>query len=304
MYRVDKFSEGISIDIGLSCNNNCVFCVQEKNNPKAFFNLSTREVKSMIKEVRHFCNGIIINGGEPTIRKDIIELISYAKSLGFRAIMMISNGRMFAYSDFCERLYNAGLGLVFITLQSSTAELHDAMTKVKGSFKQTIKGINNLKKCGIEVCTNTVINKLNYKDLPRLAYLLSELNINFAKLSFIRIRGSASDNINFIVPKMNEVVASVRLAADNFIKLNRDFVIQEIPPCIMKTHLRYIKKGSKMPYIDNRLLNAGEFFKKYAREGNIKLTQCSKCIYDDECLGPWEEYVNYFTDKEFKPIIK
>jgi cyclic pyranopterin phosphate synthase len=303
MDRIDRFTEGISIDIGLSCNNNCIFCVNQRDDSKCK-DLSTDEVKNMMREVKKFFDGIFINGGEPTIRKDIIELIYYAKDLGFKAIMMISNGRMFSYDKFCKKLYNAGLRLVFVTLQATTADLHDAMTKVKGSFEQTINGIKNLKKYGIEVYTNTVINKLNYKDLPELPFLLSKLNVQYCKLSFVRIKGNAQKNRDWIVPRISEVVPYVRLAAENFIKLKMDFIIQEIPACVMKTHIQYLRKGKKMPYIDPNHPKADEFLKKYGREGNIKLNQCRKCLYDNGCLGPWEEYIRYFGDSEFKPIIK
>lgn len=294
MDRIDKFSEGISIDIGYSCNNNCVFCVNERNNFKDI-DLSTKEVKNMIGEVKEFFDGIFINGGEPTIRKDIVELICYAKKIGFKAIMMISNARLFSYDNFCRHLYKAGLRLVFVTLQASNAKLHDSMTKIKGSFEQTINGIRNLKRCGIEAYTNTVINTLNYKDLPQIPFLLSRLNVNFAKLSFIRIKGNAEKNRDWIVPRISEVVPYIRLAAENFIKLEEDFIIQEIPPCVMKTHIQYIRKGKKMPSVYPSA-------EKYYRGGNVKREECIECIYYNECLGPWEEYIKYFGWDEFRPI--
>lgn len=301
MDRIDRFSEGISIDIGFSCNNNCVFCVNERDNFKDM-DLSTIEVKNMMSEVKEFFNGIIINGGEPTIRKDIIELIYYAKDLKFKVIMMISNGRMFSYKDLCKRLYKAGLRLVFVTLQASTAELHDSMTKVKGSFEQTINGIKNLKRYGIEVYINTVINKLNYKNLPQIPFLLSELGVDFSKLSFIRIRGNVEKNKDWLVIRMIDVVPYVKRAAENFIKLKRDFVIQEIPACVMRSYIEYIRKGPKMPPIDTTQPTSDRFMRKYYRSGNIKRKKCIECVSYNECLGPWEEYTKYFGWDEFNPI--
>lgn len=298
-----RFPEGISIDIGFSCNNNCVFCVNHRNDFKNT-DLSSLEVKNMMKEVKEFFDGIIINGGEPTVRKDILELIQFAKQLRFKAIMMISNGRMFSYEDFCKSLFKAGLRLVFVTLQGSTPKLHDTMTKVEGSFRQTIKGIKNLKKYGVEVHTNTVISKLNYKDLPRLPFLLSELNVDFSKLSFIRIKGNAQYNKDWLVGKMSEAVPYVKLSAENFIKLKKDFVIQEIPLCIMGNYIEYTRRGAKMPSIDTTTHDSDIFMKKYYRGGNIKRKECMKCTYSDGCLGPWEEYIKYFGWDEFKPVIE
>lgn len=304
--RIDRYREGIAIDIGFSCNNNCIFCVNEQGHLRSF-DLSTGEVRAMLEEIKTFFDGIIFNGGEPSIRPDIVDLVSYAKKIGFKTIMLISNGRMFAYPDYCAYLFAAGLNLVFVTIEASCAALHDRLTTVKGSFKETIQGIRNLKKSGIEVYTNTVINKINYRNLPHLPLFLARLNIPYAKLSFIRAKGSnlRKKGIDTIVPNIRDVVPFVRKTADNFIKLGLDFTIQEIPPCIMKTHIPWIRKGAKMPQLQVPPGRKKEdFIKKYDRRGNIKLPHCRSCCYDNECLGPWEEYTDHFGTHEFTPVRK
>lgn len=297
-----RFPEGISIDIGFSCNNNCVFCVNTRNNSKNL-DLPFDEVKNMISEVRNFFDGIIFNGGEPTIRDDIVKLVQFAKKLRFKAIMMISNGRMFSYDGLCKSLIKAGLNLVFITLQATTEQLHDTQTSVEGSFTQTINGIKKLKKYGIRVHTNTVINSLNYKDLSRFPFLLSKLGVDFSKLSHMRIMGNAEKNRDLLSVRMMDVVPYVKLAAKNFRKLKMDFIIQEIPSCVMRSYIKYVRKGSKMPPIEDTQSQADRFKKKYYRGGNIKRKECMKCIFYNDCLGPWQEYIKYFGWDEFKPII-
>ena len=47
-------------------------------------------------------------GGEVTLRKDLTELVSYARELGFVTIQIQTNGRMFAYRQNCEELVAAG----------------------------------------------------------------------------------------------------------------------------------------------------------------------------------------------------
>ena len=121
---MNNIFEGIAIDICFDCNNNCIFCVNERKGNKNI-DKTTSQVKHMMQEVKQFFGGIIINGGEPTIRKDIVELILFAKRLKFKAIMMISNGRMFSYEGFCLKVLKAGLNTAFVTLQASNAGLHD-----------------------------------------------------------------------------------------------------------------------------------------------------------------------------------
>lgn len=297
-----RFPEGIAIDIGFICNNNCVFCVQNNMGPKRT-NLTTSEAKKMMREVREFFNNIIFNGGEPTIREDIIDLVHYAKQIGFESIMLISNARMFSYDAFCKKMILAGLRLVFITLEASNERLHDKLTTVKGSFQQTIAGIKNLKKYGLEVHTNTVINKLNHRDLKNLPYLMKDLGVDFSKLSFMRFSGDNFEkNAAYITIRMSEIVPSIRRAAEAFKKVKKEFIIQEIPACVMKTHIACLRMGKKIPKINTKHPHSKNFITKYKRDGNIKLPQCESCFFNENCLGPWQEYIEYFGQKEFQPI--
>ncbi len=297
---MNTFNEptGIAIDICYSCNNNCTFCANIKG-----FDLSSVEIMKMMLEIKKFSQGIILNGGEPSIRKDIVNLVSFAKKIGFTNIIMISNGRMFSYEKFCKKLCAAGLTLAYISINSSDSKLHDSLTLVKNSFNETVQGIINLKACGLQVCTNTVINKLNYKMLADLPYLLSEHRIDFAKISFLRTKGNAELNQKKICLSMSQSIPYVKTAIKNFIKLNMNFIIQEIPPCLMHEYAQYIKKGPKMPLsLKGDALEVSKFLKKYRREGNIKRLECYECVYNNTCLGPWKEYIKYFGWEEFIPV--
>lgn len=298
---MNRYPEGISLDIGVSCNNNCIFCVNSRG-CENIKDLPLAKIKNKMKEIRYFLDGIIINGGEPAIRKDIVEIIEYARQINFKEIMMISNARMFCYDSLCKSLVNAGLGLVFVTIQAQDKYLHDKQTLVKGSFLETVQGIKNLKKYGIEVYTNTVINKMNYKDIPALPMLLSSLKVDFSKLSFIRFKGNAKANKENLFIRMTDVIPYIKKAADNFIKLKKGFVIQEIPFCVIRSHIKHIRKGQKFPVIIKTQPDGDKFLRKYYRGGNIKRAACKECVYYGACLGPWQEYVKYFGWSEFKPL--
>ena len=78
-----------TIKTGYSCNNNCIHCVIADNKESLMvrglpINRSTIEYKKELyaSKLSGFDN-VSFTGGEPTIRKDIIELLSYAKKLGY-----------------------------------------------------------------------------------------------------------------------------------------------------------------------------------------------------------------------------
>ncbi|NYZ79288.1 radical SAM protein, partial [Candidatus Micrarchaeota archaeon] len=96
---------------GTACNNNCIFCAPGPRQNSIKPEEDTLRVKSELYKNR--CKkqkGVLFdcNGGEPTTRSDIIEILSYAKELGYKEIQLQTNGRMFCYPEFTKKVVDAG----------------------------------------------------------------------------------------------------------------------------------------------------------------------------------------------------
>ena len=97
----------VDIKLGYQCNNFCRFCIVAPKRNK-FPNKSAGEVKDALKKARDECNGVIFMGGEPTIQKNLIYYVKYAKDLNYEEIHITSNGRMFSLKDYCRELSEKG----------------------------------------------------------------------------------------------------------------------------------------------------------------------------------------------------
>ena len=85
----------VELAVGFQCNNKCKFCSQEPSQRNQ--NKTTKEIKCDIIDAKNSGTDILgFTGGEPTIRKDIIKLVKFAKAQGFRTIRIQTNGKMFA----------------------------------------------------------------------------------------------------------------------------------------------------------------------------------------------------------------
>ena len=137
--------ERVDIKIGFGCNNHCLLCVQgDKRN--FCVAKSKKEVEDSLKEAYgKNKTQAIFTGGEPALHPDFLELIRIAKRIGYESVMIQTNGRMFAYKDFCLKTIKAGADLFSPAVHGHNAQIHDYLTNAKGSFKQTIEGIKNLK---------------------------------------------------------------------------------------------------------------------------------------------------------------
>ncbi|MCD4761828.1 radical SAM protein, partial [bacterium] len=128
------------IRISRSCNNNCIFCHDTDIKKKGFVPLNL--VKKQLKEAKlEGFNRVVISGGEASIHPDFISILKYSKTVGFNHIQLITNGRIFAYKKLFIKSIKAGLDEITFSFHGHNAKLHDKQTRIIGSFKQSLCGL-------------------------------------------------------------------------------------------------------------------------------------------------------------------
>lgn len=292
----------LDLKVGFSCNNNCRFCVQAHK--RELGDRTTEELKVEMDKGRETgCEGIVFTGGEPTVRKDVIELVKYAKDVGYRVIQLQSNGRMFSYTDFVKKLIRSGANEFSPALHGHTPEIHDYLTRSPGAFNQVVQGIKNLRELDQYILTNSVINKVNYKYLPELAKLFVSLKANQFQFAFIHAIGNAWENFDSMVPRKSEIKPFIHKALDIGIKAGVDVMVEAYPFCFMQGYERYCAERF-MPTTEIRYpdLYVEDFEKDRKGSGKKKFPQCKLCKFDLVCEGPWKEYPERLGDSEFKPV--
>ncbi|MCF7862343.1 radical SAM protein [Candidatus Woesearchaeota archaeon] len=282
----------ITIPVGEKCNNNCLFCYQRGTFK---FNVSRGRIDAILEANKGKYEEACFSNNEPTIREDIFDIVQKAKGLGFRVYIQ-TNGRMFSYPSFSKKIVDAGLTGASFSIHG-TSEIHDALTCVKGSYLQSVKGIRNLIYLGIKPSTLTVINKYNYAKLRKISRSLLHLGIRDQIYAFIDPTGKALDNFYQLVPRMSLTIPYIRRLLDsNPGKIS----IRGMPYCLMSEHRHSISEF----YDETMVLNDGEIedVKKFRKgEGKIMFESCKGCEYAGTCEGVWKEYPKYYGTGEFNP---
>lgn len=296
--------ERVDIKVGFYCNNLCQFCVQgrKRDNLPA---KDKKEVENSLKEAyKKGKREVVFTGGEPCLHPHFLELVKTASDIGFEVIQIQSNGRMFAYKDFCLKTITAGANQFSPALHGPNADIHDFLTEVPGSFRQTTQGIKNLKNLNQYVLTNTVITSKNYQFLLELAELLVDLDVNQFQFAFVHILGTADKNKDWIVPHKNEIMPYVKRGLDIGLRAGKKVTTEAIPYCFMEGYEECVAEKI-MP--NTRIYDAGfvvEDYGQYRRDsGKAKRKECASCRFDNICEGPWKEYVEMYGWEEFEPII-
>lgn len=291
----------LDLKTGFICNNNCRFCVQAHK--KELGNREKEDLLRELKEAKEGCDSVVFTGGEVTLRDDLFELISYAKKLGYKTIQLQSNMRMLSYMSFCRKLVRAGVNEFSPALHGHTAEVHDYLTRAKGSFNQTTQAIKNLKTLDQYIITNSVVVRLNYKHLPDLARLLISLGVHQYQLAFIHAVGNGWKNIDEMMPRVSEAAPYIREALQLGIDSGVMCMAEAMPFCQMEGYEKYCSEHF-IPSTEIRDDGAKDesFENTRVIEGKKKFPKCKECKWDIICEGPWKEYPEKFGDEEFQPV--
>jgi MoaA/NifB/PqqE/SkfB family radical SAM enzyme len=290
------------LKIGFRCNNYCRHCVQG-NKRERFGNKSLTLIKQELKRAINDCDHLVLTGGEPTIHENFLEVVRYAKKLGFKNIQLQTNGRRFCYFDFCKQAIDAGVNSFVFGLAGHIPELHDYITNVCGSFRQTVNGIYNVKSLGQEVTVNFIVSKPNYRYLKEAAGLLVKLGVSQYQFAFIHPMGRAGDYFYSMVPRLSIIEPYIKKGIDIGIRAGKAVMTEAIPFCFMCGYEPYIAE-SMIP--DTVIYDADKFIEDYTflrqHHGKLKGELCEKCRYFKVCEGPWREYPEKYGWQEFKAV--
>ena len=290
----------IDVKVGFQCNNRCLFCVQG-NKRDLYDNRSTEELIKLLEEGRKQADYVVFTGGEPALRKDIVEVAKEARRLGYRQIQIQTNGRMLAYKELVASLIEAGVNEFSPAVHGHMADLHDYLTNAKGSFNQTIRGIRNVVSQGGMVITNTVITRSNFRHLPEIARLLVKLGVVQFQFAFVHPVGTVEQYFDSVVPRMTLISPYVKKGLNLGLALGRRAETEAIPYCFMKGFEGCVAE-KRMPR--TKVFDADCILEDYTEyrltEGKAKGEPCKQCGFEPICEGPWREYPQRYGWREFK----
>lgn len=297
------------IKLGFDCNNHCVFCIQGDRRLKEP-DLSMEEIKERLEEGKKAgIVSVVLTGGEPTFRPDVLlRTVEFAKGAGYETIEIQSNGVRFGSEDYCKKIAKAGATKISLSIHGSCAEEHDALTCNPGSWKKAMEGLDNFKRLGCRLKTNSVIAKSNYKSLPKIVSLLADTGVNEIQLSFINPVSLNDDEetIRGLVPEISKVASHIEKALRVSMEKKANTKVAAVPYCVVKSEYReHISPETvPVPHESIKRLEVRDYGFPNEIEGKFKKKECAECRHFGHCDGLWAKYENVFGSDEINPVSK
>lgn len=151
-------------EITHQCNYHCSYCIFSCNNKKIQNELTTKECFKVIDELaKNNFKHLKITGGEPFLRKDILEILLYASD---KLITDISTNASTITEHTVEILNKIPLKMIHVSLDGDKIE-HESV-RGKNTYDRTIKGLEALKKSKNKIRIGSVIHANNENNLENL----------------------------------------------------------------------------------------------------------------------------------------
>jgi MoaA/NifB/PqqE/SkfB family radical SAM enzyme len=236
-----KIPIAVRIELTNRCPNKCIYCDLKEN-----IEMSKKEVFRLLDELKKLgTKKISFSGGEPMIRKDIGEIIDYAKSIGISPEM---NSCGFAVKERINEIKN--LDVIKISLDGDR-EVHSLISQRKNSFDEAISAIEICRKNGILVVITTTLTRYNtnIKTIEKLLDIAKGYNVMIAFQPVKKMYYSKLD-LDDIIPDKNEYQKVINFLID-FKKKSNGYLRNSI------SGLKYIYNH---PFYNKKVCVAGKAF--------------------------------------------
>ncbi len=270
-HRMDLLVSSMTDENGAwNCNQKCRFCYaagQCKSNVKE---LSTEEWKKIIDILRKSNVPMItFTGGEPTMREDLVSLVDYAKWF----VTRLNTNGINLTEKLAEDLKSAGLDSVQVTLYSCDEAIHNELVGCNG-FSDTVNGIKNAVKAGLDISVNTPLCKKN-ADYVKTLEFIDSLGVSFVTVSGLICTGLATKEHTEYDLNEDELFNVIKLSKE-YCDTNEMEIDFTSPGLISKEKLESI--NMKVPMCGAALSNMA-----IAPDGTV--VPCQSWLGSDSSLG-------------------
>jgi len=202
-----------------ACDLKCSHCRANSRPHRHPLELSTAEAFHLIDQIAAMHVPLfVLTGGDPLKRPDLMPIVQYACRRGVRTSLTPSTTPLLVRDRIFE-LKESGLMRLALSLDGSTAQLHDGLRGVPGSYQRTLDAVGWCHEAGLPVQVNTIVSQNNIDDLDNMIELLTKLRVVLWSVFFLVPTGRAQFR-DLLSPEQHEKIFAKLYATSKKVKFH------------------------------------------------------------------------------------
>ncbi|UNC92947.1 putative heme d1 biosynthesis radical SAM protein NirJ2 [Candidatus Contubernalis alkaliaceticus] len=305
------------------CHLKCKHCYRDAG-LKDSDELDTAQGKKLIKDLAAAgFKMIILSGGEPLLRPDIVELTAYARESGLRTVFG-TTGTLLDF-ELAKELKSAGAMCMGISLDSANPAMHDNFRQVPGSWEKAVQGMKNCLQVGLPFQIHTTVVNENFEEFENITDFAVKIGARAHHIFFLVPTGRGKDIeedglrqrqyeqlIHRILKKQGEVDIEIKpTCAPQFMRVavQKGMEMRFNRGCLAgRSYCCILPNGDlhPCPYLPIKLGNVVETdFKTLWQESPVlkdlrqpSQGKCGECRYEEMC-GGCRARAYYYSDGDY-----
>lgn len=224
------------------CNFKCIFCARYEdherlNEESKKYEMSTQEWLRIIEDAKDL--GVLVFNIEginepPAVPELFFPVIEKVKEVGMYGIVT-TNGSLWDEKQL-KRIVEISWDRIHFSIHSTKAKVHDKLVGIKGSFKKVVRSVRTLNKWRKKLKSqrpminlNICINKLNFRELPKIVELAHSLGMDYVFTEPLMVYSEEGKKLKLNekeCEELNSFVEKARAIAEKY-EIDNNFATQD-----------------------------------------------------------------------------
>ena len=194
----------VLLEVTHRCPLQCPYCSNPVELDRASTELATEEWKKVLTELAEI--GVLqihFSGGEPTARKDLVELVKHASDVGLYT-NLITSAVLLSRAKLGE-LADAGLNHVQISFQGNEPIIADRVAGLKDSHRKKLEVARWTRELDLPLTVNAVMHRQNLHQLTDIVQMAVDLDADRLEVANVQYYGWALKNRAALMPTLSQI---------------------------------------------------------------------------------------------------
>jgi hypothetical protein len=241
-------------------------------------------------------DGVVLSGGEPTLRPDLPRLIRALADAGAPRLGLSTDGLAITQASVASMLGGVGLRRVRVRLHSARHDAHDWLEDTKGAWRRAVRALQSTVEAGLEAEIECVVTRPSAPYLEELTELAARLGVKAVLLRRLTARGPALGQDVALLPRLGLTAELIDTAVQVGVRKGLRMMVEGFPQCAASGSAAWLLPTDAVVWAVPA--SGGWPFLRPAVEPPPSGPGCARCPGPPACCGAPSDYTRRFGRAE------